>query len=73
MTREEQIIEAADEKSRCESPYFYDAFIEGAKWADHTMIERACEWLQENCAIIWESPCNPDKVVEQFKKALKEL
>ena len=21
------------------------AFIEGAKWADNTMIEKACEWL----------------------------
>lgn len=35
-------------------------------------VDKACEWLQENCAIIWESPCNPNKIVEQFKKAMEE-
>ena len=38
--------------------------------AQEELLKKACEWLQENCAIIWESPCNPDKVVEQFKKDL---
>ena len=24
------------------------AFISGAKWADRTMINRVCEWLEDN-------------------------
>lgn len=24
------------------------AFIEGAKWADKTMIEKACKWLEQH-------------------------
>lgn len=34
MTREEQIKQAATAKSRGETPYFFDAFVEGAEWAD---------------------------------------
>lgn len=34
MTRQEQIEKAATAKSRGETPYFFDAFIAGAKWAD---------------------------------------
>ena len=49
-----------------------DAYIAGAKWADRTMIERACQWLQENAAMLWESPCNPDRIVEQFRKATQD-
>ena len=30
--------------SQCYDTY-YIAFQEGAKWADKTMIEKACEWL----------------------------
>ena len=41
------------------------------KLGRNNAIDKACEWLQENCAIIWESPCNPDKVVKQFRKAMK--
>ena len=41
------------------------------KLGRNNVIDKACEWLQENCAIIWESPCNPDKVVKQFRKAME--
>lgn len=34
MTRQEQITKAATAKSRGETPYFFDAFIAGAQWAD---------------------------------------
>jgi len=34
MTREQQIEKAATAKSRGETPYYYEAFVEGAKWAD---------------------------------------
>lgn len=34
MKRQEQIEKAATAKSRGETPYYYDAFVEGAQWAD---------------------------------------
>jgi hypothetical protein len=34
MKRQEQIEKAATAKSRGETPYYYDAFVEGAEWAD---------------------------------------
>ena len=50
MTREEQIIEEAQKHGlNCMSRINYqDGFIEGAKWADKTMIDKACEWLRAN-------------------------
>ena len=38
------------------------AFEEGAEWADKTMLEKACEWL-EDCAVV---------DIEEFKKAMEE-
>lgn len=34
MKRQEQITKAATAKSRGETPYFFDAFVAGAEWAD---------------------------------------
>jgi hypothetical protein len=53
MTRREEIAKATKE---CKEDYvglgrhltsndIADAFEEGAKWADKTMIEKACKWL----------------------------
>lgn len=46
MTREQEINLIAD----CAVPddkykEFKDGIIWGAKWADKTMIDKACEWL----------------------------
>ena len=63
MTREEEIINAGVEYTESKKPmciggqsYSYEifqmnrnhAFEEGAKYADKTMIDKACEWLKEN-------------------------
>lgn len=54
MTREEEIKEAAEKRTLeifGELDDFQDrtdGFIEGAKWADKTMIERARKWLFNN-------------------------
>ena len=67
MTREEEIKKEAKNKY----PYIkglpqtlahQEIFIEGAKWADKTMIEKACEWL-EDCAVV---------DIEEFRKAMEE-
>ena len=50
MTREEEIIETAKSiyspsSGIPQSLPMRVGFIEGAKWADATMIEKACKWL----------------------------
>lgn len=67
MTREEEI----DEKSSNElgSIDYQFGFSCGAKWADETMIDKACEWLMEieNGTTI----TNIDDFVEGFRKAME--
>ena len=57
MTREKQIAVAFDDYSDAIGlSTFGDfdyidikgAFEEGAKWADETMIEKACKWLEQH-------------------------
>lgn len=50
-------------------------FIEGAKWADKTMIERAVNWLVHNMASgeylgLHDTIIKPD-FLAKFKKAMK--
>ena len=40
----------------------YVAFLRGAKLADKTIVEKACEWL-EDCAVV---------DIEEFRKAMEE-
>ena len=54
-------------------------FEKGAKYADRTMIEKACEWLKENkehpfigCEDTCLSGYLTDEFIEDFKKAMKE-
>ena len=51
MTRQEEIKQQAlltafpwDDVR--EQSKFEEGFIEGAKWADKTMIEKACQWIE---------------------------
>ena len=52
----------------------------GAKWADKTMIDRACEWLEENltnnpsgklCASHYGT-ITKGELIKEFKKAMEE-
>lgn len=53
MTREEEIINAAYNEAEVERQLkmhpqvFEQGFVAGAKWADRTMIDKACDWLYE--------------------------
>lgn len=66
ITREEEIEKASKEfaynVSSIRPKLNADSFKQGAKWADKTMIEKACEWL-EDCAVV---------DIEEFKKAMEE-
>jgi hypothetical protein len=47
MKRKEEIENAAQKcKWISQSLNLQSAFIEGANWADKTMLDRACEWLR---------------------------
>ena len=50
MTREEEIIEEAQKHGlNCMNRINYqDGFIDGAKYADKTMINKVCAWLKQH-------------------------
>jgi hypothetical protein len=85
MTREEQILNKAIDYSEIEENFLeYDdcgdvcddktfvekAFIEGAKWADRTMIARAVEWLQDSVYDRYIEMHEDN--IEDFRKAMEE-
>lgn len=85
MTREEELIKASIEyrKSREEcgvkDPILLDevdeAFYVGGGWADKTMLDKACKWLEENAGSYLLYPfCEYDKgaLVEDFRKAMED-
>ena len=57
MTRKEEILsQAVKEQSQLYQPPEWRAgFISGAKWADKTMLDRACEWLKNNIDLYSET------------------
>lgn len=54
----------------------YDGFVMGAKWADKTMIEKACEWITEHIFDFpWydsESELSSKDIAEEIRKAMEE-
>lgn len=77
MTREEKIEQqalACYETCSDEDIAKTKGFIEGAKWADKTMIEKACEWLEEeNRMRMFELEMILGKnFINYFKKAMEE-
>ena len=83
MTREDEIINAAYNEAEVERQLkihpqvFEQGFVAGAKWADRTMIEKACKWLtRELCYIAREdnffnNKTATDEFVGLFKNAMK--
>lgn len=68
MTRDEQIEKEAHRVSYNGDEY--SSFIQGAEWADKTIIEKACEWLSQQEEMIGISFEND--FIERFKKAMEE-
>ena len=84
MKRKEEINQAAHQKYPyeggikgmiCENSI--PIFIQGAEWADRTMIEKACKWLINidfddfhfrDC----DESFNNDLFVDAFRKAMEE-
>ena len=84
MTREEEINNYA--YNNCINDDIddtsYSLIVETAKWADETMIEKACEWIKENIDIYAKIVIDPkshypeitmcDTFEKNFKKAMDE-
>ena len=51
MTRKEEIENLAQEHEK-ELSSCYQSFVLGAYYADKTMVDKACKWLQENVKAI---------------------
>ena len=47
-----------------------DAFIEGALWADRTMIERACRYFENIACCGWIEDIEVEEFISKFKKAM---
>lgn len=88
MTREEEISQMAKSYTQVifgsldDFSDITDAYIDGAKWADETMIEKACEWIKENIDTYAKVVISPkshypeivmcDTFEKNFKKAMEE-
>lgn len=82
MKRREQIEKAAtdyinsDTVSPMNMQLAFGDFINGAQWADKTMIEKACEWLKFNTN--WDDRWDDMGknmnygMIEEFRKAMEE-
>ena len=70
MTREEEIRQEIDLQLAGSfgsySEGYEEGFIEGAKWADRTMIEKACKWLLKGGYFV-----NNTETINDIKKAME--
>lgn len=79
MTREEEIKNEANTRYSVSHPFIdiaKESFIEGAKWADKTMIDKACEWLKQNAknyvvTCYDEGELNDEDLLNDFKEAME--
>lgn len=76
MKREEEIEQQAFvyyESCSDEDIAKSKGFIEGAKWADETMIDKACEWLDKvNTDNYMDSGIfQMSELISDFRKAMK--
>lgn len=86
MRRSEKILFEIDKrKYKADCPFDYeDGFKRGVEWADKTMIDKACEWLEkhytnymiQDLSKYVEDVCSfdifSDLLIEDFRKAMKE-
>ena len=50
---------------------YYQAFQDGAQWADKTMIEKACKWLYEELNS-GDNYYDWDEFLGNFRKAMED-
>lgn len=68
MTREDERLEQAKNYNSKGNNNVHVAFQRAAEWADSTMIEKACDYLERALPL---RPDDRDEFIEQFKEAMK--
>lgn len=73
MTRKEQIADAAMffAKKNKNNPSPYLDFVEAAEWADRTIIDKACEWMELRLVGTIGSE-DAYEFLTKFRKAMEE-
>lgn len=72
--RENEIINASIAYANEEFPehgFVWNCFASGAKWADKTMIDKACRWLDQQLFIKYDSDA-VTRFINNFRKAMEE-
>lgn len=88
MTRKDRIIEEALSYSGCTKEWFNDkrycgestsyddahSFVHGAEWADETMIDKACSWLECNIShyVTYDGEIELQELIDDFRKEIVE-
>lgn len=75
MPREEEIMQEANARYSVSHPFIdiaKDSFIEGAKWADETMIDKVCEWLKGYLSYESINEAWSEILITNFRKAMGE-
>lgn len=73
MTREEEILQRAKEEawyiadtSQTKEEAAIGGYCLGAKYADKTMLDKACKWLKDGGYF-----ANSNETIEDFRKAME--
>ena len=88
MTRKDRIIEEALSYSGCSKEWFNDngycgestsyddahSFVHGAEWADETMIDKVCHWLERNISdyVTYDGEIELQELIDDFRKEIVE-
>jgi hypothetical protein len=88
MARKDRIIEEALSYSGCSKEWFNDkgycgestayddahSFVHGAEWADETMIDKACHWLERNIRdyVTYDGEIELQELIDDFRKEIVE-
>jgi len=74
MTRKEEIQQAALELY----PIIYsssrerDAYVQGAEWADKTLLDRICEWVKKHYQEYAHNQLGMEYLTNDLRKAVEE-
>lgn len=88
MARKDIIIEEALSYSGCSKEWFNDkgycgestsyddahSFVHGAEWADETMIDKACSWIELEIAnyVCYDGEVELQELIADFRKAMNK-
>ena len=77
--REDEIVKASIAYANEEFPeheFVWNCFANDAKWADKTMIDKACRWLSDNndnyIIDIEGETLIDDQIIKDFRKTMEE-